>query len=464
MSQQNPQTPRETGKKGIFQHLRTAVVTLLESLYRNWPTKLLALVLAIALWAGLITQDPSLTRERRFANVSINVTGADTLKRNGFIVTSNLDEVLDDVTLTVDVPQKQYATVQASNYNVRVDLTRIKEAGTQEVRILSTSTSTYGSVTALSPATVQLEVDEYITRYRIPVAVEVQGDAPEGYYAGEPSLDPPTIAVSGPKKLVDKIVRAEVKIDQTALPSREGTVRKAVPFTLMDEDNNAIQSDLLQVTSESVLLDSIIVEQHLYASRSIPMTDLGLVTGTPAEGYEIKDVYITPAEVTIAGRRSVLEGIDLLYANSPISVNNLKSTITQSIRIRQPAQLAHISTSEVIVTVEIGPVMRTETFENIPLRIKNLADGLTAHVDVNTTSGTVHLTGEELWLDTVFARYVTLYCDATGLGAGTYELQLMCDVRLSEDEHYTYEIEPASVQVTIIGPTVETTPAILPAT
>ena len=37
---------------------------LLAFVARNWPWKLLSLVLAVCLWAGLITQDPTLTRER----------------------------------------------------------------------------------------------------------------------------------------------------------------------------------------------------------------------------------------------------------------------------------------------------------------------------------------------------------------------------------------------------------------
>jgi hypothetical protein len=47
---------------------------------------------------------------------------------------------------------------------------------------------------------------------------------------------------------------------------------------------------MLQVTSESVLLDSVIVEQMVYTKRTVEMSQLGLVTGTPAEGYEIKGV------------------------------------------------------------------------------------------------------------------------------------------------------------------------------
>ena len=51
----------------------------------NWQWKLLSLFLAVALWSGLITQDETLSREKIFNDVVINVTNADTLRRNGFI-------------------------------------------------------------------------------------------------------------------------------------------------------------------------------------------------------------------------------------------------------------------------------------------------------------------------------------------------------------------------------------------
>ena len=72
-------------------------------LHNGW-LKLLAVIIAVILWAGLISQDESVTREKTFQNVTITVTGADTIKRNGFIVTSDIDELLASVSVTAAVP------------------------------------------------------------------------------------------------------------------------------------------------------------------------------------------------------------------------------------------------------------------------------------------------------------------------------------------------------------------------
>lgn len=428
---------------------RDAILRKVKSiLFENWGAKVLALLIAIALWAGLITQDPTLTREKQFTDVSVNVVGSDTLKRNGYIVLENLDEVLDNVTVRVSVPQGQYTVAQAGNYSIRIDLSRITKAGEQDVKILSTNSSSYGTVMTIDPPTVKLTVDEYVTRYRIPVTVVTQGDAPEGYYAADPSTDPPMIAVSGPKSVVERIASAQVVANQANLPAREGTVRRALAFTLVDETGAVIQSDMLQVTSESVLLDSVIVEQTVYSSRTVELGDLGLVVGQPAEGYEVKGVYITPGSVTIAGRATIIGDIKLLYADGTVNVDGAKESINKSLRVRQPSTLKYVSTDAVTVAVEIGPVITTRAYE-VRVELQGLAASLREAGGVRTA--TVYLTGAQPWLDSLSAGDVALTCDLSTIAEpGTYVLPLVCSVANSEGQSYTCEISPASVVVTVI--------------
>ena len=123
-----PKKAAEQPRPSLRKALKGAPQRLWRLIYHNWPWKLLALFLALCLWAGLITQDPTLTRERVFTDVTVSVVGADTLRRNsGLIVLSGLEDENLTARLRVDVPQREYNTVTASNYNPRVDLTRITE-------------------------------------------------------------------------------------------------------------------------------------------------------------------------------------------------------------------------------------------------------------------------------------------------------------------------------------------------
>ena len=77
-------------------------------LFHNGWVKLIALLISLVLWAGLISQDETLTRDKTWQNVNISVSGEDSLKRSGFIVVSDLEELLSGVSVTAAVPQKQY--------------------------------------------------------------------------------------------------------------------------------------------------------------------------------------------------------------------------------------------------------------------------------------------------------------------------------------------------------------------
>ncbi|MBR4081703.1 MAG: hypothetical protein IKK21_07980 [Clostridia bacterium] len=420
---------------------------LLQLLLHNWGFKLVALISAIVLWAGLISRDPTLTREKVFSDVTIGITGADTMKRNGFIVVSNLDEIRSDAFMRVEVPQMQYDNATVTTYNPRVDLSRIKETGKQTLRVTTTSTSTYGTVTEISPATLEIEVEEYITRYRIPVMVYTTGQPPEGYYATSPSVDPPVVAISGPRSLVEKIVRAEAVMDQSTLPAREGIALMAIPFRLIDTQGNAVESSLIEVTSESVLLDAVVIEQTLYPTRTLALSNVGLLTGEPAEGYEIKTVTITPDIVTAAGPADSLNLLDALFPDSQVDVGEMTESFTQQIRVRRPSELNYLSATSVTVAVEIGPTVVSRTFSDVKIEMKNIPSGYTASIGHKTV--TVTVTGPQLWVDSLRSAHITARCNLDGLEEGIHEVPVNVLISTDEGQSYTLESAPAMVMAEI---------------
>ncbi|MBE5803950.1 MAG: hypothetical protein E7316_05500 [Clostridiales bacterium] len=443
--QNTPQQPQQTGNQGG--NRKEILQTIWRIVSNNWGFKLLALLLSIVLWAGLITQDPTLTREKLFTEVSINVTGRETLQRNGMIVISDLNTLLQDASLRVDVPQMQYNMVSPGNYNVRVDLSRIESTGIQEIKVMATNSTIYGTVEEISPESIEIEVDEYITRYRIPVNVKVTGVAPEGYYAGTAQPDPPLVAVSGPKKLVDQIVQAEAVLELGNLPAREGSVRTASVFYLLDEQGNQVESDLLSVTSESVLLDSVVVEQDMYSIKSMNISDLSIVTGTPPDGYEIKSVTYTPSVVNAAGRAVNLNLLDTLYAASAVDVKGQTQSFQQQIRVRRPTELIYLSADTITVEVEIGPVIQQKEMTEQRIRIVNLDEGMRANADAEKAN--IVITGPKLWLQGLRNYHISLTCDASGLTPGDYELPVQCTIQDDEGQTYTVDIFPATVQLTV---------------
>ena len=240
--------------------------------------------------------------------------------------------------------------------------------------------------------------------------------------------------------MVDKIVRAEVVLELNNLPQREGTIRKALAYTLLDENNNAIESDLLEVTSESVLLDSVIVEQTMYAMKTLELSQTGLIQGTPKEGYEIKKISMTPENITVAGWSGELAEIDALFTDATIDVSGLSDSVKQRVRLSSVPELKYVSATYVNVTIEIGPVLKSKSFTNLPIQIEGLEAGYNA--SMSRVNASVMITAPQ-------SRDIRLVCDASGLAPGTYSLPVLCRIDADEDEEISVEVVPGNVSVTI---------------
>ena len=182
--------------------------------------------------------------------------------------------------------------------------------------------------------------------------------------------------------------------------------------------------------------------------RTVEFSGLGLVTGQPAEGYEIKGVYLTPGNVNIAGWAAAINDINVMFADSTVNVSGTNESITRALKIRRPSSVRYASTDTVTVAVEIGPIITTRAYE-AAVELLGLSSALREMGGLRTA--TVHLTGPQPWLDKLSAGAVTLNCDLGTIdGPGTYTLPLTCSVKGGEGQNYTVEIVPASVVVTVI--------------
>ena len=325
-------------------------------LHNGW-VKLLAVLISLILWAGLISQDEKLTRDKTFQNVSVTVSGADTLRRSGYIVTSDLDEKLNSVNVTAAVPQLQYDAAEASAYNIRLDLSKITGPGEQEVKILSSTSSTYGRVTGIAPSSITVEVEEYLERPRIPVTVSINGDAPEGWYISSTTLDSEliVIAISGPRTLVQTISRAKVIVDTDALEWTEGSQWTSADIRLYNRSGEEVVNPLLTVSADSKETEIVNIEINILPKRAYYVKDNIQISGSVAEGYEITDVRVSPETISIAARGEVLEQLSDLPMERTVNVSGITETGVYQLKVQKPSDDAILSNETITVTVEVCP-------------------------------------------------------------------------------------------------------------
>ena len=303
--------------KDILRLLKKGVRHLF--LHNGW-VKLLAVLISVALWAGLISQDPNVIRNKNFQNVYIEIEGQEDLKKKGRIVTTDLDELLGDVSMTVAVPQLQYEDASASAYELKIDLSGIQSVGEQEIRIQSKNDTVYGEVVNIIPSTINVMVEDYITYQKVPITIRTEGEAPEGWYITQLAVEPQTVSVSGPLSLVKELSRGIVTLDLTAQKWEEGTFRAIGEIKLLNLKGEEINNPLLTISSGGYDNDIVIIQAEMLPTREYNLREMIRLKGEPAEGYRITgEPEFSKETITVAAGENTLRELDEL---SPLQLGN----------------------------------------------------------------------------------------------------------------------------------------------
>ena len=325
-------------------------------LHNRWA-KLISLLISLVIWAGLISQDPNLTRDKSFQNVPVAINGTATLRSKGYIVVSNLEEALTNVSAVASVPQQQVDNADQSAYNFRVDLSRINSVGDQELRILSSKNSTYGEVTSISPATVMVSIAEYEERQRIPLNLEVSGKEPEGWHMKKSSVDPVLMSISGPRDLVQSVSRGKVFLNLDEVAWEEGDWLDSLEIKLFNRSGEEVNNEYLTITTGQLNIDSAVVEEIIVPTRTFDTVDEVNNLIRPAEGYQLRSVSVSPESVVVADASNVLNSMVYLGFEGTEALQELTQSGEATLTVVKPSVDAEILTNSYIrVKYEISPV------------------------------------------------------------------------------------------------------------
>lgn len=440
-------TPKRTdpGPRRRDLSFKDILAALWRLLSHNLFLKLTSLVCAAVIWSFLIASDGTLTREKVFADVEVTVSGGESLRERGLIVLEDVQALLPKVTFKAEVPQASYNRVTGSNFGPRIDLSRLRQVGKQQVNVTMTSTS-YGQVSAIEPAGLEVTVEEYVRKGRIPVNVKTTGTIRPGLWADVPKADPALVTVSGPSSLVSQVKSVSAQFDLGLLNNGSYIERNTVPLAIMDANDNEIKSKLLQVTYDGVTINGIVVDVLTYPTRTLPIDIQSAVTGELPEGYELVEVTLEPQEAQVAASQTALDGFTTLFVDSPINLDKADQTFSAPVRLKKLSEAKYYcSVDEVVVTAQIREMTLERTFVGVPVSLLGVADdqlGKLSRGKVNVT-----LTGPYHWVKGLTAEQIHLWVDSQGAGNGVYELDVVCQIDTAQE--YLVELSHPAVTLTI---------------
>lgn len=394
-------------------HMTDVLHWLKGSFTKNLGMKIGSLIFAFLLWAYVATnQNPM--RLRTFSNVPITYVGAEDLKDRTLASVQPLSDVLNTVSITVQV-ESQYLEITTSNLlHANVDLTGITAPGEYTLPVSVTTDADYISINSVMPSNVTVHIEESTVK-RVPVEVQITGDELQDYYYGTPRLSQSTIEVQGPRTAIEQVARAVCTVDVTGL---EQSITATHTLTLYDSEGNEIPS------TSFAGVPAVIVEVPIFPERTVPLDTerIRMQVSGLAAGYEVTEVSVSPEEVLIAGPENIIDSITDLSTEVIELDDAAEDTAVDGVSLQLPDDVYTAMPDEVEVHIQIAPIQASKSYPGVDVGIKNLTDGLT--VSVQPEAVDVTIVGAASAVNSITAEEILPFVDLSGYGIGTYDVPL----------------------------------------
>jgi len=424
----------------FFRALNAALQKLWRLVSGNLGLKLLSLLLAVLMWNYVVSSNSSITRNKTLTGLTGYLSGQSSLASYGKLALLDYpSEELNNISVTVEVPQSEYANVSADNVQVTLDLSRVRTAGTQEVALKATTS--YGRVVRIIPETLPLTFEAQDSR-TIPVNVQLGGDEETGRWYNVSRRNPASLTISGAASVVQSIASASVYID---VADAEKSFTAAERFVLLDSAGNEIPQAMLSSSSSSIS-----VSVDVYPTKEIPIaTEIAkVITGQPAEGYEVVGVSIQPQSLVVAADQDLLDSITELNI-SPISVEGLSQGFAARASVSALSSFKSVSAEQVYVYVTIAEETIGAWIEGVKVSYVNKSEGLT--LQERTEEIRVYVTGPRSDVELLQESGFVVTADLSGLGAGSWEAALDLPLETYPDVDFTPEVSEVAVVLAEAG-------------
>jgi len=171
--------------------------------------------------------------------------------------------------------------------------------------------------------------------------------------------------------------------------------------------------EVAQITPQSVA-----IRFEASATRVVPVQPS--VEGEPAAGFIVGEVTAEPKVVEVMGPESVVRRVEEAITE-PLWVGAASSAVKASVLLGVAEPGVRVKTARnALVTVAIVPAPETRILDSVPVRTRNLAQGLTAHVTPPMVR--VRVRGNKATVEKIRDSSVMAYVDLSGISEGDYGL------------------------------------------
>jgi YbbR domain-containing protein len=258
----------------------------------------------------------------------------------------------------------------------------------------------------------------------IPEPLEIVGNTPD-------TVD---VRVRGSSAVLSRLQSGEVVAVLDLSDARAGSRLFHLP-------NDAVRSPF-GVEVAQVAPATLALELEKSARRRIPVVPA--LEGDPAPGFVVGRITADPATVEIVGPDSRVRQV-AEATTEPVSVKDARVRVRDGVTVGvvdPSVRLTQALRAE--VTVEIWPAPVERQISDVPVRYRNLTQGLRANISPQLVL--VSVRGLKDALTDVRGDSVQAFVDLAGLGSGQYNLRVQVD---PSERFGVIAIDPTIVSVTI---------------
>jgi YbbR domain-containing protein len=271
-----------------------------------------------------------------------------------------------------------------------------------------------------SPSTLQVTVDRIETK-SVPVEVVIEGDSPDGYKIGEPTLQTDTVAITGPEKELELVTKAEVRLKAKEL--KESISDVSYEYTLVNKSGASV--DTTRISRETT---GVKVSVPVLRVREVPLT----VSLTPEEAIEAKNASVTlsPSTVEVQGDPDAVNAIEEIEVGS-ININKAENGDLFTFEINPPTGISLTDGQDKNVRVALNmdnTEQRVFTVTNISVS-DTASDKSKKIVELQTESMQITLEGTTKILDELDSNAIQVVAeiDSSELSAGKHKVGVTID-------------------------------------
>lgn len=240
--------------------------------------------------------------------------------------------------------------------------------------------------------------------FSIPIELR---NVPEGLEVVEESVQQVEVRLRGPGEILRRVTPKDIRVAVDLTDAEPG---ERIAYLTPRDVDAPFGARVMRVTPTSLTLD---LDRTLEKSVEI----IPRVSGSPAEGFELYDISLSPQRVVVVGPASRVRGLDQI-TTQPVSAEGLREPYSRIVRVELDPLIRLERETDIEITLDVREERLRREFTGVPIRV--VPQG--AKVRLTPANLRVVVEGPKSFVETLSPPDVEAEVRVQGLDTGRHEV------------------------------------------